>query len=293
MTTFPNLERFSLGDVVSDGDKAHIEENYDGVNLTFEDYSHFKYGDGSIGRRYGSAMARHLIPLYLETNDEPQDIYVTSSAYKVAPPASSSLVEPFVGMAQAIIESQGKNHRVIPFKINRAHLTDGDYASMTAEQRDEVMCRNGLSLPPGVTIDGRHVIAIDDIRVTGSHETSLDNLLRYSGASDVTHAYILDVVDGGSNPTIEAVINRSAITTIEDLIAVASLKHFTPNARFGKRILTESPESIERFCESLSARISSRLVHDAIGDGLDEMPRYADGFHVMVRTLSRITLGDM
>lgn len=275
------LERFTLGNVHTDAGEPVIEPNFPGIELSFEDYSRFKYGDGAVSRMYGAAIARHLVPLCIEYEGD-RDLHVTSSAYKIARPASASLVEPFVGMAQAVAYAHGSRGRIVPFKINRANLTDGDYAAMSAEQRSKVMSQNGLNLPKGVVIEDQHVVALDDIRVTGSHEVTLDALLRKKGADVVTHAYILDVPNGKSDPTLEARINKSSVQDIDDLIEVASVKHFAANARFGKRILTERPDDIRKFVATISPRITSRIINDAIGDGLDEMDRYKKGFHILV-----------
>ncbi len=280
-----NLERFALGNVITENDAVIIEPNVDDVTLSLEDYSRFKYGDGAVSRLYGAAIARHLVPLCIEI-EGPRDLYVTSSAYKIARPASASLIEPFVGMAQAVTHVYGSRTRIVPFKINRANLTDGDYAAMTAEERDKVMEQNGLTLPKGIDIEDKHVIAIDDIRVTGAHEVSIDALLRKMGADLVTHAYILDVPNGKSNPTLEARINQSSIQDINDLIEVASVKHFAANARFGKRILIERPDDIKKFVDSVSVRITSRILNDAIGDGLDEMDCYKNGFSALINAFA-------
>lgn len=275
-----NLDRFALGSVNTDGPEPTIEENVPDIELTFEDYSRFKYGDGRMSRVYGLHMAQQVALKAIEAADG-DDIYVTSSAYKIARPASGSLVVPFVWKAQAIARAEGSPSQVVPVKINRANLTDGDYADMSAEERELVMQKNGLSLPEGVNLEDAYVIALDDIRVTGSHEVSLDAVLRKANAEHVTHAYILDVPNGTTDPQLESRINGSAVRGIEEIIALASMKQFLPNARLAKRILTESPETIETFCQSVPMRVATKIIHDSLGDGLNKMERYARGFEIM------------
>lgn len=64
---------------------------------------------------------------------------------------------------------------------------------------------------------------------------------------------------------------------------------FIPNARLGKRILTETPGNIAKFCDEAPLYIVSRVANDALGDGLDTMDRYAEGLEFVVGVIFDIT----
>lgn len=61
-------------------------------------------------------------------------------------------------------------------KIQRAAPTQGDYSTMTVEQRAAVMGGNQLTLPPTCELAGKHLVIIDDSRITGSHEQCIERV---------------------------------------------------------------------------------------------------------------------
>jgi hypothetical protein len=273
-------ERFCLGLVLPGAARnMEIVPCIPELSLTRTEYSRFKYGDTRPARAYGEAMARHLLPRLLAVTGG--DICVTSSAYRAAPPASASLLTPFLHAAQAFI-----GLTPTPFKVHRSRPTDGDYATLDTTARRRVMRETAFSLPAGVELRGKHIVALDDIRVTGAHETALNQLFSAHAARGVTHIHILEAACDECSPTLEASLNDVAVADIDDLIALARSADFALNARFGKRILTETPEILRKFIRSVPAGLVQRLLEDAAGDGLDGMERYRSGFAALVKEYS-------
>ncbi len=245
---------------------ADFAQNPFGIDL--KEYSRFKYGDGNAADMLGGLLAEQFI----ETHDADEaTLLVTSSAYKTAPPAARALQDSFV----ARMGELARPNAVATFKINRANLTNGDYAQMGLEERQKVMAANGLSLPEDLEVEGKDIVILDDISVTGSHESMLRKLLVPESPASIQYGYILSVTNGTEHPGIEAAINASSISTIEDVLPLVTSKKFKPNARLCKFILAQSLCDIKQFVEACDTEVVSKIEHYVTGDELVQLPRYA------------------
>ncbi len=276
-------QRFSLGEVNVAPEGAltlalgQIAVAAGGVNL--EEYSRFKHGDGEAAASYGAMLAREFVEVHPSTlNSEP--LLVTSSAYKVAPSAAHSLVAPFVAELQRITGTQTNANA---FKIDRAVLTDGDYASLSVEERQQTMERNGLSLPEGLDLRGQSVVLLDDILVTGSHEVVTRKLLDEASAKAIYCGYILRVNGGESFPEVEALINTQVVRNVDDILAITQEPNFIPNARLCKFILSRPITEIARFCDEAPPETVKTVKAYIRGDGLDTMLKYSETADALLR----------
>ena len=253
--------------------------------ISLEEYSRFKYGDGDVATKFGHLVAQRALEVIPVDIDNPMPILVTSSAYKVAPPASQSLLEPFV---TAVRDELPQAH-IEPFKIYRSVLTEGDYASMTLEQREMVMERNGLVLPDGLPETARAVIALDDILVTGSHERMLHRKLDGTIDALMLYCYILDVSEDATNPAIEAAINHIAMSSLQSLIHIAKTSSsFIPNARSCKMVVGSTSDEVHAFVEEASetAMPLETILEYVEGDELEQMQRYEAGVQALRKAIT-------
>lgn len=274
--------RHELGMVESSPSGAVVIDNHGYCDINVGEYSEFKYGRGDIAREYGMAMARLLLHNHPELLEE-DELYVSSSAYKAAPPASNSLVEPFVTTANTLADYAGSSLNVVHFKIDRTNITQGDYAAMTVAEREVIMSRNGLVIPKGVNVSGQKVVALDDIFVTGSHEKSIEKLMQKSGVDTTYYLYIMRVRGGHLSPQIEAQINGTTVTSIDDVLRLAETSiPFIPNARMCKFILSKSESDIARFVEQVDPVHLEKITDYATDDGLGDMESYRAGYESLL-----------
>ena len=234
----------------------HVIEDFTDV----AEYSRFKFGDGEVSKKYG-VMLGELACQDIEAGD---DVLVTSSAYRFAPPASESLVTPFV---QKLCE-EGINASA--FKISKAKLATDNYASLSFSDRASTL-QNDLILPAGIELEGKKLIALDDIRVTGLREAALKNLFESMGVDQASFFYVLDVEDGREHPETEAVINIRSVRTIEDVIALAQKPDFVPNVRLCKFIISRNIADLETFCSQVPVSVARTVVRYIEEDNLREV----------------------
>lgn len=277
-------ERFSIGFV-----EAH-ESSVDGVltpvitgdaGIYIDEYSKFKYGDGAAAEKFGQTMASLLLDAHPGLLEQDM-VYVTSSAYKVAPPAANALLGPFVGRADSVARQLGCDTSFEPFKIHRQTLTNGDYATMDEEERRKVMAANELSLPAGIDFAGNTVVALDDICVTGSHEQAVERVLASAELDSLYHSYVLSVDGGTQHPNLEAAINATSINSINDIVSLSQTSEFIPNARLCKHILSQPLSDVATFCQNAPSTVVAQVCEYIKGDELDKMEKYRETYKGLI-----------
>ncbi len=233
------------------------------------EYSRFKFGDGEAGDKYGSMLGNLVLSEVADllTSD---DVYVASSAYRTAPPASESLVAPFINSADAAADSVGSDTTFNRFKISKAKLATDNYAGMSFEERSRTL-QSDLILPEGLDLAGRRVVILDDIRVTGLREAALKDLLGNAGAEHTSFYYVLNAPQGKEYPQTEAVINIRSVKTIDNILALAEQPTFVPNVRLCKFILSQSVHDVERFCQIAPQNVVDTVLHYIRADNLEEV----------------------
>jgi hypothetical protein len=256
-------------------DASHPPELRTGLGLVdLIDYSAFKHGSGDIAHRYGSLLAQKLAEVLAASGC--RRIAVASSAYLVAPPASHALMPSALAGLRAILPVV----RFDEFKIHRAVLTEGDYASMSLEERAIATERSGLSLPVALGADVDGVVLLDDIFVTGTHEGAIRSMLERLGHASLPtlHGYVLGVRDGTRDPWVEARINHEAVASLRDVADLSrSVTRFVPNARVCKFLAAAAPCEIDEFCRLVDGGHLRTLASYLVGDGLMAMECYASG----------------
>jgi hypothetical protein len=286
-TTLAHVTRMPEGDL-------HVAEHETGGEVQLEDYSRFKYVDGSVAADYGISMAKQVMKEFPDLLNL-SEVFVTSSAFKVAPPSSRSLLIPFVETAQVIAETSGSETSFRRFKINRTDLTEHDYATLSIAEREVIMRQNGLKLDE-VSVANKTVIALDDIFVTGSHEQNIADLMTDSGASEVIYPYILHVTNGREYPSTESDVNSEAMKNISDLVVLANQKDFVPNARIAKYLLARNTEEMVYFVANVSGKVLTTVFQYMRGDELHKMESYTKAFRkfslLHARRLVELTLED-
>ncbi|MGH7158372.1 MAG: phosphoribosyltransferase family protein [Candidatus Saccharimonadales bacterium] len=256
-----------LGEVEIRHNAGELEPVITGDFTTMDEYSRFKFGDGEAGGRYG----RMLGDLVLNEPDEllsVGEVYVASAAYRVAPPAAASLLQPFAAAAGLAARSLGSDTVFTPFKVSKARMATGNYAGMSFEERSRTI-QDDLALPEDLDLEGRRVVMLDDIRVTGLREAALKQLLGNAGVEQTSFYYVLDVPNGKEFPQTEALINIRAVKTVDDVLALAMRPNFIPNVRLCKFILSQNIQEIERFYNTAPKDVVDTILHYIKADDLE------------------------
>ena len=240
----------------------------------FNDFSLFKYGDKEVTKQYGNAIADLLVENGVDSNSD-TSFAISGSAFREVPVAATYLTAEIARICK---------EREVPmkmFKIERKAVSIGDYSKMGANEREATMASTQLKIKKS-DIEGRDVIIVDDIYITGGHEKKLRDTLEIAGAERVIFVYIAKVNDAASNPALESTLNASKVKTWEDWFEIEKCDPYV-NVRYLRFLLKiDSSKYGEIISEiKIKCHFYVKLIE---ADKLDEQTEYADNFQIFKKT---------
>lgn len=249
-----------------------------------EAYSRFKYGDANAARQYAGELCTAML-VHLDEIDPIDELVVTSSAFKTVPTAAYAIKEAFV----PILGAARPDLHIVNLKIDREVVRDTDYSNMTLEERQRASRSNGLSIPAELheSLEGSTLLAIDDIRITGSHEEALSDLL---GAHEIGHTIfgyvaVLDAEIAEAYPQTEFDLNHAVVKGLGDVIDIIRSGQFMLNARTCKFLLSQEPDKLCEVLEYVDNSTLSEIWTAMLDDGYSHMPQFAAQFERLQNVL--------
>lgn|GEM_PF-1006815 len=272
----------SLYKIIDEVDGNVITAN--GSRLDTYSYSLFKYGHHETASRYADQLVKLLLasPVASYFEDD-QPVIVSSSAYKRLHTAAASLADSIAA------KLRGQGHAAQNGRIHRSKLTEGDYSTMSEQQRHYWMANNGLSVDTAV-FHGRHVIIVDDIRITGSHEQSVWNLFADMPIKSLTNLYVveLDPAVAKRDPKIETRMNQTAVRSLSDLLSLIwEEESFNISARTIKFILGQKQDVLQKFLEKVPCAELRSIHLGLLDDGYYAMEVYIAGSRLVLQEVGK------
>ena len=146
----------------------HHISSAESFGFSADEYSRFKFGDGTVSQSFGTALAEGFITEKLELNPIVQQVVVLSSPYSFIPTATFAMKDWFIFrlnrwlvQRNLPVVQEAKVHRTITYKE--------DYGELDAEQRMKLIGNDQFHIDKDF-LAGKTLVFLDDIRITGSHE---------------------------------------------------------------------------------------------------------------------------
>lgn len=246
-------------------------------------YSEFKYGRRDIAEQYGREIAILLIDHFAEHGYVGDPIVVLGTPYKRVPNAARMLSM----SAERHLRESGlsSSHG----SIYQHRLAEGDYGTLPVHERDQRNKGKKRYVDPDDFV-GRHVVLIDDVRVTGSIEKStlahFDDIAVLS--TTVVNLVRLDPELALIEPHLEDKLNHHAVQDLMDLRRLMRRhSQYTLTTRAVKYILESNPGTVHMFVQMLGPAWALKLYDAIVDEGYDLMPRYAQTFGLIRAACSR------
>ncbi|MBX3103107.1 MAG: hypothetical protein KF690_11405 [Bacteroidetes bacterium] len=243
-----------------------------------ETYSRYKYGSRQAAQELAVSLFHSTRSRFGEWLGE-GPVYVTASAYKAVPTAAQQICNAFVELLNHYLQNRS-GRRCIPFRILRHTVFSGDYGKLEVADRQLLMSQNILECE--VPLRGARVIVLDDVRITGSHEHKVQQLMQAEGVSALLSLFIgksLDISQGGH---VEHLLNHNWMNSLERLYALTREPEWCVNARVCKYLLSyENKEELISFWQSLSADNQQVICENICADNYDRMPEYAAQYELL------------
>src|SRR5476651_133243 len=147
-----------------------LHKIHSGTSFGFDagDYSRFKFGDERVAETFGTELAEGFISSVLATQPIKQQIVVISSPYAFIPTATFAMKNYFVfrlnrwlAENDLSVVQETKVHRTITYKE--------DYGELNAAERMSLIGNDSFHIDAAF-LQGKTLIFLDDIKITGSHE---------------------------------------------------------------------------------------------------------------------------
>ena len=254
-------------------------------------YSQYKYGSVTSAE----AFARALGAAFCERHPElalAERLLIASSPYAHVPSAATTLAR----RLRPVLNAARARRGLVPaplLKVDRISTSAGDYGTLSAQARDRHMAANTLSFrrfQPQLVRDA-HLLVVDDVRVTGSHQRCLMRESEDLPLATRTFLYIAafpDAADGPFDPVQEDALNHAAVKTLTDLAAIVEAGDFTWNVRVCKFALSPANHGeLPRFLRRMPGWFVRGLHRNSCRDGYARMDLYAPSYAVVREELSR------
>ena len=136
-------------------------------------------------------------------------------------------------------------------------------------------------------IEGKFCLLIDDIKITGSHEVTVNRILeQYNVKGDFFFLYYAELINKEIHPSIENHYNYFSIKSITDIIAIMQSEYFAFNTRIVKYILNLKIEDFKAVLSSLSIEKQKELFEWAISNNYHQIPEYQNSISILDKLLS-------
>lgn len=233
-------------------------------------FSRMKFGSWKDLQRFGADIASSLDPKTLSN-----DTVFTSVAYDDVRPSGVQLAE----HALSVLNKD----RLIPLRFVRLAKqnwpTVADYGALSLEDRKRSLKRVRYSVDPKL-VRGKHLVVIDDARVTGGHEDVIRKALKGLPRS-ITFAYAVSL-EGWDDPNLEQEITLSAIESLESLREIMLGEGFSVTSKLCKFILAHSDsEGVKSLLATLPNHILYALRSGIINSGYAQLRQPASNLKLI------------
>lgn len=247
------------------------------------EYSYFKYGDKSYAEKFAKELFEGFISDHSELFNTDKEILILPSPYMAIPTASNFLCFYFKKHLDFYLFQKGKKSTVLS-KINRNHTYITDYGNLSFEDRKSLIANDTYYIDKDF-LKEKLCIFIDDIKITGSHEFTVNKILdQYHVNADFIFLYYAELKNFDLDPKIENFFNYYAVKNVEHVIEVMLKPSFEFNTRIVKYILGLDSEKFEYLNSKVGKQRIDDLLELAISNNYHLIKEYENNINTLTKT---------
>jgi hypothetical protein len=252
---------------------VHYFDNLEDMSFCPKDYSFLKFGSDKVAKKFGYELAEAFFQEH-KSRLVAEQFVVIPSPYNYVKNAATIMSEHFVDRLNHLVVSAGGLH-VEWSTINRKMSYIKDYGFLSADERKKLIDGDTFHVNKGY-LEGKNLIFIDDVNITGTHERKLEEILDESQVfNDRFFLYYGKFVDSGkAGADIESKINFAGIQDLEDFVKLTKEPNHQIIVRPIKFLLSRTPNKFEQFVDLVDEEFLCKLYYGAIAEGYYNIPDY-------------------
>jgi hypothetical protein len=236
-------------------------------------YSRFKFGDGTAADAFGTALANGFITTHGTALLQSEQLVILPSPYTAIPTASYYLTLAFTKVLNRFLCMNGRNPAETS-KIHRFKTYSIDYGALDMQSRQALIINDKYHLDHEY-LRHKTLIFTDDIRITGSHELIIRNLLQGYGLNNESwFLYYAQLHNMDIHPSIENKLNYYTVNSLQSLAEVLKCPDLRMNTRLVKYILHAPGPEFEALLLQLPLNFLLELGDCSIGNNYHQMKEY-------------------
>lgn len=252
-----------------------LHKIYQKENCPFDEseYSKFKFGNTLYAQKFAKELFTGFSKLFKELLLQQSEIVLLPSPYCSIPTASNFLCSHFKELLNRFLFENNKG-ACIEGKIYRNQTYVEDYGNMDFEQRLDLISNDTYYID-NKFIENKCCIFIDDIKITGSHEKTIDKILeQFNIKGKFIFLYYAELINKAIHPNIENHYNYFTIKEVDDIIEILKNEYFRYNTRIVKYILLMNRDDFYLTIQNISADLQNRLLDLAISNNYHRIDEY-------------------
>jgi hypothetical protein len=238
-----------------------------------EEYSWFKFGDKYYAEKFAIELFNGFVNKHPDLLLSNKEIIILPSPYLSIPTASNFLCYYFKKQLNNFLFKNNKK-ACVESKIFRNQTYVTDYGNLDFEDRVKLISNDTYYIDRNF-INGKLCIFVDDIKITGSHEHTVNKILnQYNIDGDFVFVYYAELANKEIHPKIENHYNYYAVKNVEDILKIINGKHFQYNTRIVKFILSLDAEKFSYLINNISNQKCNELFHLAVSNNYHQISDY-------------------
>ena len=257
-----------------------VHRFYDIENIPFcpQMYSQLKFGSDAAAKSMGYELANAYFAAHMDVLIANRSV-VIPSPYNHIKNAATVMTHHFVDrLNELLVNACGKavEYSIIHRKVSYIK----DYGYLSKAKRKGLIDNDSFYLNREFLVD-KHLIFVDDVKITGTHEDKLIEILDREKIDNECH-FLYYAQYGGQSPSIEAEINFAGMKSADDFIEMTKQPKHHVLIRPIKYVLGQKPDELARILTELSDDTLHQMYYGSLAEGYFKIPSYQTGFNLMV-----------
>lgn len=268
-------------------DKQFAVHDFKDIDTTLfnpRDYSELKFGSDRVARLFGYQMGNKFYSKYRDILINNRCVIIPS-AFNVVEIAATILARHFNNRLNDFLCLEG--HRIVDWTtMHRSMSYIADYCLMPKEERKLMLNGDKLYINRDF-IEGKVLIFVDDITITGTHEDKINDFLEELGLTN-QHIFCYYARYQGNVTEIEYQLNHAGINTIDDYVKLVSDPNHHIVVRAVRFLLDQPLEDLALALERLDDKFIDKLYFACLAKEYDKIAGYRAGFELIRSVHTRL-----